>query len=141
MSKLFSLAKINFEHAISDFRHLSEDDCYLESCCFGLQQCLEFLLNGIVELNGEQYAENHDIRSNLNILHRLNVEIPYEKELRVMANTLYQWETESRYKDPFVAATVDVEEAVVYAKGLMEYVSERIRPDIAEEKPFPDKKL
>ena len=141
MSKLFSLAKINFEHAVSDFRHLSEDDCYLESCCFGLQQSLEFLLNGIVELNGERFAENHDIRSNLNILHRVNVQIPYEKELRQMANTLYQWETESRYKDSFIAAIADVEEVMAYAEGLLEYVSEQIRPDHAEEKPFPDNKL
>ena len=141
MSKLFSLAKINLLHASQDYKRLSEDDCYLETCCFCLQQSIEFMLKGIVELNGAQYAENHDIRANLNILHRMDVSIPFEKELRSMANTLYQWETESRYKDSFIAAVADVEEAFVYARALWTCIEEKLRPDTAEERPFPDRKL
>ena len=141
MSKLFSIAKINLDHAAYDYQRLSEDDCYLETCCFCLQQAIEFMLKGIVELNGAQYAENHDIRANLNILHRMEVSIPYEKELRTIANTLYQWETESRYKDSFIAAVADVEEAFVYARALKDYIEERLHPVSVEEKAFPDKKL
>lgn len=126
MSKLYSRAKINYEHALSDYKKINTNDCYLDSCCFNLQQCIEFLLKGIVELNGEQYAENHDIRANLNILNRMHVEIPCEKELRAKASLLYSWETESRYKESFIAAINDIEEVFEIAEKLMEYVLEAI---------------
>ncbi|MDO4961827.1 MAG: HEPN domain-containing protein [Eubacteriales bacterium] len=141
MSKLFSLAKINLEHARMDFRKLADDDCYMETCCFALQQCIEFQLKGIVELHGFEYAENHEIRSNLNILNRNNIEIPCEKELRHMAGTLYQWETESRYKDSFVAALEDIKEVFTYADKLFDYIGDRIQITEVSETDFPDKKL
>ena len=141
MSKLFSLAKINLEHARLDYRMITADDCYLETCCFALQQCIEFQLKGIVELHGLSFAENHDIRSNLNILNRNGIAIPYEKELRLMANTLYQWETESRYKESFVAAVADIDEVMIYADALFDYISERVQLIVVTETAFPDKKL
>ena len=73
----------------------------------------------MVEMTGQQYAENHDIRANINILNRVDYHIPYEKEIRGMASTLYSWETESRYKDSFVAVIADVEDAFVYAKAVV----------------------
>lgn len=54
-------------------------------------------------MTGQQYAENHDIRANLNILNRVNYHVTNEDKLRNMASTLYSWETESRYRDSFVA--------------------------------------
>lgn len=141
MSKLFSMAKINLEHAKIDYRKIADDDCYLETCCFALQQCIEFQLKGIVELHGLTYAENHEIRSNLNILNRNGINIPYDKELRLMASTLYQWETESRYKESFVAAIADIDEVMTYADALFDYISERIQLSEVTVSAFPDRKL
>ena len=140
-SKSLSRAKICFEHATSDYNKIYDDDCYLDSCCFHLQQCVEFLLKGIVELNGLQYAENHDIRANLNILNRASITIPREKELRLMSDILYKWETESRYKDSFIAAIKDIDEIMEYATELLIYVYKQIESIIVEEIPFPDKRL
>ena len=129
MSKLFSIAKINLDHAAYDYQRLSEDDCYLGDLTLLPSAGHRPVKKGIVELNGEQYAENHDIRANLNILHRMEISIPYEKELRTIANTLYQWETESRYKAPILFTPLhvaDVEEAFVYARALKDYIEERI---------------
>jgi len=141
MSKLLSRAKINYEHAIIDYNKINENDCYLDSCCFHLQQCIEFILMGIVEINGLQYAENHDIRANLNILNRESISIPCEKELRYMSDTLYKWETESRYKESFIAAIKDIEEIMEYASSLLNFVYERIDEIYVEEIEFPNKKL
>ena len=77
----------------------------------------------------------------LNILNNNQISIPYEKELRVLANTLYQWETESRYNDSFVAAIADVDEAMTYADGLFEYISDFIKIVEVTEMTFPNKKL
>lgn len=110
-------------------------------CCFQLQQTIEFLLKGIVELNGLRYEENHDIRANLNILNREAIEIPCEKELRLMSDTLYKWETESRYKDSFIAAVKDIEEVMSYAKMLFDYVDSNISIRQEEEIEFPSSKL
>lgn len=141
MSKLFSRAKISLEHAKSDYEKIYSEDCYLDSCCFNLQQSIEFLLKGIVELNGFQYAENHDIRANLNILNKNSIEILCEKDLRDKASTLYSWETESRYKESFIAAIKDIDELMTCADTLMEYIMQNITACEAEELSFPDKRL
>lgn len=141
MSKLLSRSKISLEHAKTDYLKINTNDCYMDSCCFHLQQAIEFLLKGIVEMNGAAYAENHDVRANLNILNRIGVEIPCEKELRVLASTLYSWETESRYKDSFIAATKDIDEVFEIAEKLSNYTFSLINTLTVEEAEFPDKKL
>jgi len=141
MSKLLSRSKISLEHARTDYLKIDSNDCYLDSCCFHLQQAIEFLLKGIVEMNGERYAENHDIRANLNILNRINVAIPCEKELRNMASTLYSWETESRYKESFIAAIKDIDEVFNIADKLTEYTYSQVKKIEVEEVPFPSEKL
>lgn len=141
MSKLLSRSKISLEHAKTDYLKINTNDCYMDSCCFHLQQAIEFLLKGIVEMNGAAYAENHDVRANLNILNRIGVEIPCEKELRVLASTLYSWETESRYKDSFIAATKDIDEVFEIAEKLSGYTFSLINSITVEEAEFPDKKL
>lgn len=141
MSKLLSRSKISLEHAKTDYLKINTNDCYMDSCCFHLQQAIEFLLKGIVEMNGAAYAENHDVRANLNILNRIGVEIPCEKELRVLASTLYSWETESRYKDSFIAATKDIDEVFEIAEKLSNYTFSLINTLTVEEAEFPDQKL
>lgn len=141
MSKLLSRSKISLEHAKTDYLKINTNDCYMDSCCFHLQQAIEFLLKGIVEMNGAAYAENHDVRANLNILNRIGVEIPCEKELRVLASTLYSWETESRYKDSFIAATKDIDEVFEIAEKLSGYTFSLINSITVEEAEFPDQKL
>lgn len=141
MSKLLSRSKISLEHAKTDYLKINTNDCYMDSCCFHLQQAIEFLLKGIVEMNGAAYAENHDVRANLNILNRIGVEIPCEKELRVLASTLYSWETESRYKDSFIAATKDIDEVFEIAEKLSNYTFSLINSITVEEAEFPDQKL
>ena len=113
----------------------------MDSCCFHLQQSIEFLLKGIVEMNGAQYAENHDIRANLNILNRLNVEIPSEKALRLLASTLYSWETESRYKESFIAAIKDIDEVFKIAEELTKYIYSQVEIITVQEREFPNKKI
>lgn len=141
MSKMLSRAKVSLEHAKNDYTKINEDDCYLDSCCFHLQQSIEFILKGIVEMNGLRYAENHDVRANLNILNRENITIPCEREIRDKASTLYSWETESRYKDSFIAAIKDIDEVMDYANKLIEYAVEGISEISVEEIEFPDTKL
>lgn len=141
MSKLVSRSKISLEHARADYYNINSNDCYLDSCCFHLQQSIEFILKGIVELHGGQYAENHDIRANLNILNRMEIEIPFEKDLRQMASTLYSWETESRYKESFIAAIKDIDELFEIAENLMEYVYSLVNEIDVLEQAFPEKRI
>lgn len=119
MSKLLSRATVALENAEHNYSKIAIDDCYLDACCYNLQQSIEFSLKFLVEMTGQQYAENHDIRANINILNKIDYHTSYEKDLRNMASTLYSWETESRYKDSFVAVITDVEEAFKYAKALL----------------------
>ncbi len=126
MSKLLSRAEVALDNAEHNFGRIQIDDCYLDACCYNLQQSIEFSLKFIVEMTGESYAENHDIRANINILNRVEYHVSYEKELRNMASTLYSWETESRYRDSFVAVIEDVKDAFVYAKALLKEAQSKI---------------
>lgn len=126
MSKLLSRAQVSLENAEHNYSLASVDDCYLDACCYNLQQSIEFSLKFLVEMAGMQYAENHDIRANLNILNRVNYHVSYELELRNMASTLYSWETETRYKDSFVAVLEDVDNALVYARAMVKEAESKL---------------
>lgn len=128
MSKLLSRAKACLLLADYIYGRVGEDDVYLDACCFNLQQAIEFSLKFIVEMTGNPYAENHDIRANLNILARNNFELPGEKKLREKANILYSWETESRYKESFLAAIEDVKEVFLLARELVAFAESLLTP-------------
>lgn len=126
MSRLLSRAKVALFNAQNDYNQIHNDDCFLDACCYNLQQSIELSLKFIVEMTGQQYAENHDIRANLNILNRVDYHVTNEKVLCNMASTLYSWEVESRYKDSFTALMEDVEDAFGLAEALIQEASSMI---------------
>ena len=79
MSKLLARAKAKRANVINSYQQMSLDDAYIDECCYNLQQGIEFCLKYVVEMLGESYVETHDIRAQLNMLKKLNVEIPCEK--------------------------------------------------------------
>ena len=102
------------------------DDAYVDECCYNLQQAIEMGLKAVVELNGLDIAENHDLRANLNVLNKNGIKLEMEKDIRSMASTLYSWETEARYKDSFTAVVDDIEDARKIAKNMISYASSLI---------------
>lgn len=133
MSKLLGLAIIMFEHAENSYSKMSVDELYVNDCCYHLQQSIEFTLKYVVEMNGLRYAENHDIRANINILNRENITLPMQEQLRSMASTLYSWETSTRYNDDFVALKEDIDEAFECGRLLIEYASQLVHQEKAFE--------
>lgn len=127
MSKLLSRARVALDNAEYDYTKIGEDDCYLDACCYHLQQSIEFSLKFLVEMIGQSYAENHDIRSNLNILNREGYHVAMEEKLRNMSATLYGWETESRYRESFTAVISDVEDAFTLARSLVAEAQAKIQ--------------
>lgn len=121
MSKLLARAKVNLKNANDDYKQMGIDDAYVDDCCYNLQQAIEKTLKYIVEMNGNKYATNHDIRANINILNRIGAVCPAEKELRSLASTLYEWETSSRYRDDFVAVKEDIDAAMKVAETVIAY--------------------
>jgi len=121
MSKLFARAKVKHENAESNYLRIGQDDAFLDETCYNLQQCIELALKYIVEMNGENYIENHDVRAQLNTLKNIGVDLPMAQEIRSMAGTLNSWEAESRYNDNFSALIEDVEAARLIAFKLLSY--------------------
>lgn len=121
MSKLLARAKAKRSNVINSYQQMSLDDAYIDECCYNLQQGIEFCLKYVVEMLGESYVETHDIRAQLNMLKKLNVEIPCEKELRMLASTLNSWEAETRYNDNFVALIEDIDDAIIILDKLISY--------------------
>ena len=126
MSKLLARAKAKKFSADNSYHFISVDDAYLDECCFNLQQAIEFSLKYLVEINGEEYIENHDIRAQMNILKRMDKYIPCENELRLLASTINTWAVETRYNDNFMALIDDVEEARKITDELIEYCDKQV---------------
>ena len=121
MSKLLARAHVKFQNAEFDYANIGADDAFLDDCCYNLQQSIEFALKYIVEMNGENYIENHDVRAQLNKLKSLGVELPFFESVRRLAQTVNGWEAESRYNDDFTALIEDVEDARVLAREILQY--------------------
>ena len=121
MSKLLARAKAKKFNADNSYIYISVDDAYVDECCFNLQQTIEFCLKYLVEINGEHYIENHDIRAQMNKLKSLGKFIPCEEKLRLMASTINSWEVETRYNDNFVALLEDIDEVRIIATELIDY--------------------
>ena len=121
MSKLLARAKAKKFNADNSYNYISVDDAYVDECCFNLQQTIEFCLKYLVEINGEHYIENHDIRAQMNKLKSLGKFIPCEEKLRLMASTINSWEVETRYNDNFVALLEDIDEVRIIATELIDY--------------------
>ena len=126
MSKLLARAKVKKFSADNSYNYISVDDAYIDECCFNLQQAIEFCLKYLVEISGEKYIENHDIRAQMSILKRLEKYIPCEEQLRQMASTLNSWAVETRYNDNFVALIEDIEDAKVIAEELIIYCDKQV---------------
>lgn len=126
MSKLFSRAKTRLQTAKYSWKMRREDDSYVDAACFDLQQCMEFCLKTLVELNNESYVQNHDLRAQLNKLAKIGVNFPVFEKIAQNASTFNSWETESRYKDSFVALSQDVELAFQICEELIQNVDELI---------------
>ena len=71
MSKLLARAKAKKSSAENSYNNMSLDDAYIDECCFNLQQAIEFTLKYLVEMSGERYIENHDIRAQINKLNKI----------------------------------------------------------------------
>lgn len=126
MSKLLARAKAKKFSADNSYNYISVDDAYIDECCFNFQQAIEFCLKYLVEISGEKYIENHDVRAQMNILKRLGKYIPCEEQLRQMASTLNSWAVETRYNDNFVALIEDIEDAKVIAEELIIYCDKQV---------------
>ncbi|MDR1961514.1 MAG: HEPN domain-containing protein [Gracilibacteraceae bacterium] len=126
MSKLFGKGSVCLENAINNWKKSKTDDKMCEflvdSACFNLQQSMEFFLKGFVQMQGQQYVKNHDLRAQIN-------KLDFDKqaglseicdEIRTNASTFNSWETDSRYKDSFVTTVDDVQKAISICQRLEE---------------------
>ncbi len=127
MSKLLARAKAKKSSAENSYNNMSLDDAYIDECCFNLQQAIEFTLKYLVEMAGEHYIENHDIRAQMNKLKKLDKYFPCEEQLRSMASTINSWEVDTRYNDNFVALLEDIDDAMKIADELIEYCEKQVK--------------
>ncbi len=121
MSKLLARAKTKRFNAENCYYKMGVDDAYVDDCCFNLQQAIELSLKYLVEMHGENYIENHDIRAQMKKLKELNAFIPCEKELRLLASTINSWETETRYNENFMALVEDIDDVRKIADEVIKY--------------------
>ena len=89
MSRLLSRAKVKLENAENSYKKMDIDDAYVDECCYNLQQAIEMGLKAVVELNGLDIAENHDLRANLNVLNKNGTKLEMEKNIRNNAKACY----------------------------------------------------
>ena len=123
MSKLYERAKVKLENAKNSYVKIQLNDAYMDDCCFNLEQTIEMMLKYCVEMAGETYVENHDIRAQINRLGNLQNEIPDLEKLRLMAPVINEWEGKSRCSESFTATLQDIQEVMELAEALNNYCS------------------
>lgn len=129
MSKLLARAKVKYINAKNNYKMIAEDDAFLDDVCYNLQQCIEYCLKYMVEMQGEAYIENHDVRAQINRLKGLGVDIPEEEKLRLMASLLNSWEAETRYNDDFLAVAEDIDAVMQIASVLLTHCDALVTVD------------
>lgn len=127
MSKLLARAKAKQFSAENSYNYMSIDDAYIDECCFNLQQAIEFSLKYLIEMYGEKYIENHDIRAQINKLKSMEKFIPCETQLRQLASTINSWEVETRYNDNFVALIEDINEVRIIVDEVISYCEKMVK--------------
>jgi HEPN domain-containing protein len=75
----------------------TEDDAFLDVACFETQQAIEFLIKAILLENGVSYSKSHDIRYLLSLLEQVNFSFEKMDSLDLLADTITDWEENSRY--------------------------------------------
>ena len=123
MSKLFERAKVKLENARNSYGKIQSNDAYLDDCCYNLQQAIEMMMKYCVELSGQEYVENHDIRAQINRLGEKKNDVPQIDRLRELAPTINEWEGKSRYTESFTATIEDINEVLQIAEELKIYCS------------------
>ena len=126
MSKLYSRAKVRLHSAENNWKMRKEDDAYIDAACFDLQQSIEFSLNALIKLHGDNYVQNHDLRAQLNKLAKLNVDYDVFQKIAQNASTFNSWETEARYENSFTALEEDVQLAFQISKELLSIVDKEV---------------
>lgn len=126
MSKLLARAKVKLENAERNYLKIGIDDAYMDDCCYNLQQSIEMTLKWLVEINGKDYVENHDLRAQINKLKKLNVTIPGEDRISELASEILSWEKNSRYNDNFSALVPTVTEVLDITKKLIEFAESKV---------------
>lgn len=129
MSKLLRRAKARFESAKMQYSRISEDDAYLDMCCFDLQQVIEFTLKFIVESNGSKYKVGHNLLLQLADIEQLGIDIPDKSFYLSNASIFNTWETQTRYFDDFTAVISLVDETVHKIPALFEFADSLVKEE------------
>lgn len=102
---------------------------YLDICCFHIQQAIEKLMKCSIELKGIRYPYEHSISK----LYSVYIEAgwPEYQDLRMMADTLTDWESNADYTDSFAATISQLSDAIeIYKtleKQLITYLTENTK--------------
>lgn len=123
MSRLYERGLTYLKSAKHAWTQRFEDDMNIDLACFLLQQSIEFLLKYSVELSGQKYVENHDLRAQINKLKNAGIQNDVLIKIQEKASTYNKWETETRYKDNFSVVSSDVEEAISLCEELISFIN------------------
>lgn len=96
----------------------------IDMCCYDLQQAMEFILKGLLELNGIEYNKTHDVRAHIQQLYSLRDKELDDilNEISLRASTFNEWQTKSRYMDSFYALETDIEKAIEICSRLITHI-------------------
>lgn len=97
MSTMYSRSVAMLQQSKNALEKVSEDDAFLDVACFETQQAIEFLIKAILLENGVSYSKSHDIRYLLSLLEQVNFSFEKMDSLDLLADTITDWEENSRY--------------------------------------------
>jgi HEPN domain-containing protein len=94
---MYSRSVAMLQQSKNALKKVTEDDAFLDVACFETQQAIEFLIKAILLENGVSYSKSHDIRYLLSLLEQVNFSFEKMDSLDLLADTITDWEENSRY--------------------------------------------
>lgn len=121
---LYELAKKDYAAVKKLMPNRSTDEYFLSIVCYHYQQAIEKLLKYLINLYGERYPTTHDIAVLCNMVVSLGIQL--SDKLGILATTLTDWESKTRYNVNIVATIQQLDYADAIYKELLEKVDTKM---------------
>lgn len=131
---LLDKAYANLIYAKSGFLR-ADDEIVFDLVGYHVQQAVESTIKYVLEMNGVEYAHNHNIRQMIQLSESKNVDLKLPEFIYEHAEMFTEWEASSRYVMNFKLelkwAKAGYKAAAEYYRDVvLEYEPEKYRDDI-----------
>ena len=132
--RLFKSAYLDYQAAYTIYKTPYNDEMFLNTAAYHLQQCVEKVLKGSLECVGITVPNTHRISKLLQMIQNHNANINITEWIDDHSEMLSEWEVETRYNMDFIVEKRKLDKAIVEIKEFLEVngISQTLREELTQ---------